>query len=204
MTELKLIYFNAKGLAELSRWMLKYAKIPFTDERVEKADWPERKKAIPGGKLPVLEVEGKMLPQSLAIARFVAKKAGLLPEDPLHAAFCDAVVETLRDVIVDMFKIKNAEDKSEEEKKKILKEEYMPNTLFPLLERLDKRLGDKEWFIGDQISWADFAIARTMEGLFSHMPDLATKFPKIKAHTDKVQNLPGVKEWIATRPDTPS
>lgn len=54
----------------------------------------------------MLEVNGKQLPQSLAIARFLAIKAGLVPEDPLHAAFCDALVETLRDVVIDMFRIK--------------------------------------------------------------------------------------------------
>lgn len=56
--------------------------------------------------MPVLEVEGKVLPQSIAIARFLAAKGGLLPEDPLQSAFCDAVVETLRDVIIDIFRIK--------------------------------------------------------------------------------------------------
>lgn len=53
-----------------------------------------------------------------------------------------------------------------------------------------------------QITWADIAIARTMEGIFGEMPDLADKYPKLKAQTEKVQNLPGIKEWRETRPDT--
>lgn len=45
MPEYKLIYFNARGRAEISRWIMAYGNIPYTDERVEKADWPERKKS---------------------------------------------------------------------------------------------------------------------------------------------------------------
>lgn len=44
-------------------------------------------------------VDEKPLPQSQAIARFIAKEAGLMPEDNLDAAYCDALVDTVRDVM---------------------------------------------------------------------------------------------------------
>lgn len=45
MPELKLVYFNARGRAELARWILAYGDMAYTDERIEKKDWPERKKS---------------------------------------------------------------------------------------------------------------------------------------------------------------
>jgi glutathione S-transferase len=39
----KLTYFNGRGLAETSRYLLKYGGIDFEDVRVEHADWPQLK-----------------------------------------------------------------------------------------------------------------------------------------------------------------
>lgn len=44
-----------------------------------------------------------------------------------------------------------AEGKSEEEKKKTITEEYVPNTLNPVLDRINKRLEGKEWIISDKV-----------------------------------------------------
>lgn len=60
--------------------------------------------AISGGKLPVLLVKEYTLPQSLAIARFVAKKGGLVPENDLEAAFVDALADTLYELMTEYYK----------------------------------------------------------------------------------------------------
>jgi glutathione S-transferase len=47
----------------------------------------------------VLEVDGKMLAQSHAIARFVAKKHGLAGKDAWEAALCDQFVDATVDLL---------------------------------------------------------------------------------------------------------
>ncbi|XP_071528349.1 hematopoietic prostaglandin D synthase-like [Panulirus ornatus] len=158
MPEYKLIYFNVRGRAEITRWIFEYSGIPYTDERIEKDDWPERKKDIKGGKLPVLMVDGKMLPQSLAIARYVAKEAGLVPEDALQAAYCDALADTAFELLPEWYKFKTSE-KSEEEKKKEFEEVLYPKFLEPIMSRLDKRLQEKEWFVSDKVSPRNFHVS---------------------------------------------
>lgn len=44
-------------------------------------------------------VDGKPLPQSLAIGRYVAKEVGLVPEDNLQAAYCDALADTITEMM---------------------------------------------------------------------------------------------------------
>lgn len=44
MPEYKLTYFNGRGMGELIRWIFLYGNMPFTQERVELSEWPERKK----------------------------------------------------------------------------------------------------------------------------------------------------------------
>lgn len=60
----------------------------------------------PAGKLPLLEIDGKVLNQSLAIGRFLATKAGLVAQDPLDAAYCDAMAETMKELAVAIFDVK--------------------------------------------------------------------------------------------------
>ncbi len=53
--------------------------------------------ATPFSQLPVLEYHGKRLGQSLAIARFLAGKAGLYGRDEVEKASVDAIVDYVSD-----------------------------------------------------------------------------------------------------------
>lgn len=178
-----------------------YGDIPYTDERIEMADWPARKESVPSGKVPVLMIDEKPLPQSMAIARYAAKEAGLVPQDNLHAAYCDAVADTISDVMGEYFKIKFSSS-SEEEKKKKIGEEFVPNNVNPILQRLNKRLTDKQWFVSDQTTWGDLIIGQAFDFLRQENPSLLKAFPNVEAHVEKVLNLPKIKEWISKRPKT--
>ena len=45
--KMKLIYFNARGRAELARLILAQAGEAYDDERIEGADWPKLKPSKP-------------------------------------------------------------------------------------------------------------------------------------------------------------
>ena len=54
--------------------------------------------ATPFGKLPVLEYDGKMLCESIAICRFLARENGLTGPDNWTAAEADMVVDSIMDM----------------------------------------------------------------------------------------------------------
>ncbi|XP_038611198.1 hematopoietic prostaglandin D synthase isoform X2 [Tachyglossus aculeatus] len=76
MPNLKLVYFNLRGRAEIIRYLFAYMDLKYEDQRIEPADWPGIKPLLPFGKIPILEVDGVILHQSLAIARYFAREAG--------------------------------------------------------------------------------------------------------------------------------
>ena len=97
MSTYKLTYFNGRGRAEVSRLIFAAAGQKYEDVRYERAQWPSHKAESPLGQIPYLEVDGTKIPQSLTIARFLAKQFQLAGKDNLEQAKVDAVADTMAD-----------------------------------------------------------------------------------------------------------
>lgn len=50
---------------------------------------------MPFGKVPVLEIDGKIVNQSVAISRYLAKKAGLAGNDEFESLLIDVAVDNI-------------------------------------------------------------------------------------------------------------
>ncbi|CAF3454297.1 unnamed protein product, partial [Rotaria sp. Silwood2] len=87
ISDLKLYYFNLQARGELTRLILAVAGQKYEDIRFDFNQWPEFKSKMILGQCPVLELaDGTQIPQSLAIARYVAREAGLAGSNNLEAA----------------------------------------------------------------------------------------------------------------------
>lgn len=53
---------------------------------------------MPFGKVPVLEIDGKVLNQSTAITRYLSKKAGLAGSDDWESLLIDIAVDNIHDL----------------------------------------------------------------------------------------------------------
>jgi len=94
----KLIYFDGRGRAEAARLIFAQAGVNYEDSRVTHDSWPAMKSTIPLGQLPALQVDGKVLGQSKAICRYLAKQFKLTGKDDWEAALVDAYVDCVDDV----------------------------------------------------------------------------------------------------------
>jgi len=52
----------------------------------------------PWEQLPVLDVDGHRIAQSLAIGRLIAKRHGLAGKDEFETAACDEILDALKDL----------------------------------------------------------------------------------------------------------
>ncbi|KAH9487705.1 hypothetical protein Btru_069428 [Bulinus truncatus] len=92
----KLTSLKGKGEAELIRLLLVVANEPFTDERLTKEEWEERKPSSPYQTLPILSRCRKEWGESGAIVRMLARKLllmGVLNDEHL---IVEATYERLR------------------------------------------------------------------------------------------------------------
>ena len=86
---------------------------------------------MPFGQVPVLEVDGKVLSQSNAIARYIASEHGLTGNDAWDAAVCDQWIDALMDVLhhLVVWKYTGKTQQVKDEARKTLYETALPGFL---------------------------------------------------------------------------
>ncbi|RLN98810.1 hypothetical protein BBJ28_00018997 [Nothophytophthora sp. Chile5] len=193
---IKLTYFDEKGRGELSRLLFAYGGVPFVDERVSHADFPALKPKLPFGLLPVLEVDGTVYAQSMAIARYAAKIAGLYPSDPVEALKANMFSCTLAELegpfVEIVFRTKDETEKAE--KIKTFVDETVPKS-FGALEKLVQG----KFILGDKPSFADLQLFDLVENnLKMGIPTLSLEaFPKLAAVVINVEAEPKIAAYLA-------
>jgi glutathione S-transferase len=204
---LKLYYFNLRARAELIRLIFAATGRSWNDIRIDVAQWPEYKPKMLLGQVPVLELpDGTQIPQSLSIARYVARETGLAGKDNLESAKIDAVVDTQRDMN-DVFHTKVLFEKDENKKAQEL-DKFLAGDLFKYVEQLmnlKKAYSiDTKYFVGNKLSWADLFVYQSIDRVIRAAPQMKDKLDvHFKDTFETVNGNPNIKKYLDERPETP-
>uniref|UniRef100_A0A7S0EYZ1 Glutathione S-transferase n=1 Tax=Hanusia phi TaxID=3032 RepID=A0A7S0EYZ1_9CRYP len=214
----KLTYFNLRGLAEPTRYMLHIAGVEYEDHRYPidvaagfkrpefDADQAKGVFDMNMGRIPLLEVDGQVIGQSRPIARFVARKYGFMGDNDIEAAQVDAAFEHVKDIVDAYQKPRSITD--EAAKKEAIDKWFSTElpTWYGKLEKSIALTSKKDGCsVGSKISLADIGIYYLAIFFFDdkELNKAAwEKHPKVKAVVEAVANHPKVKEWEAKRPNT--
>jgi len=200
---IKLTYFNARGRGEIARLVFAFGGIAYEDNRIEFSDWPALKPKTPYGGLPVLEVDGEMFGQGLAINAFAAQTAGCYGSSPLEKLKIDSIALAREDMLVAITKWHFEAD---EDKKKVEGGKLFGEIIPMYLEKFNtfiKENPKKSGFIvGSKLSLADIVMVEATQMLVEQDAGALDKFPELKALRQKVVDTKGIKEYLAKRPKT--
>lgn len=173
MSQYTLTYFDFDGgRGEPIRIALHAAGIQFEDKRWSFPQFSEGRQQLRFCAVPTLEIDEQMFTQSNALSRYIGKLAGLYPEDPLQALYCDEVLEALEDLnhyVVQTFGLTGEELK----KARIQLMEGRMTIFIKGLSELLKRGGGK-YFSDDKLTIADLKMFAQLKQLVSgnldHIP----------------------------------
>ena len=194
--------------AEVLRVSLYISNIPFEDVRISRDEFINMIKTgfLPNGKrvpfhqLPVIEVDGKIIGQTGAIARYCGKISNLYSNDNINAAKIDQII----DAATDITNIVSPTIREKDEQKKIEDRLLLKNKLLPRwFKYLENILSQEtsEWFVENKMTIADIAMWRLLGWLTSGIIDgipttIVDNYPKLKNIHYRVHHNAKVQEWM--------
>lgn len=189
----------------MSRLIFVVAGVDFEDVRIPDDKWQSLKPKMPFGMLPILEVDGQVICQSKAIARFLAHRFGLVGKTDMENVRLDMIVECLEDSNAPIVKMFLEPDLTKRAAlKKMYAEVQMPEHYRNLENMLKANKGGDGFFIGDKLTWADLYFIHICTRAPIHNIHLDwSKYPKLKALRKRVESIPKIAAHIAQMPDTP-
>jgi len=166
MAEIKLTYFDFRGRGEFLRLMLEAAGAKYTEERIDFADWAEKKKAAPFGTVPYMTYNGKMVGQTMACAYLLAQELGFMGKTNQDAARILEVIGLWEDQLVGGYAkhkfAKTPADKAEFRKKFL---ETDGPKYFGFFEKFLADNGNTGFIVGKSLSLADLYIFEMMQNV---------------------------------------
>ena len=209
--KLILYYFSIPfWRAEVTRLCLYMNDIEFVDHRISDTERDQFKKngQLPNGmiapfcQLPVLEVDGKIVAQTRAIARFCGKLSGMYPPDnDFDAARVDQIIEAAQDINY----IVSISGREKNLEKKLLARERLTKVHLPkwfqFLENLLIENNESDWFVGNSMTIADLSIWGLLGWLTSGLLDGVPKsvldpYKNLIELKNKISQHPKIKEWM--------
>merc|ERR1712088_843335 len=198
MAQIKLTYFNLRARAEPARLVLAYAGAKYDDVRLpapwdNPKPWATLKPTTPYGQCPLLEWDGEVIAQSMAITRFLAAQFGLKGRNNVESAQVDAI----EDVIGVTIKTHFEEDPAAKAAKVA---ELNKTAVLPMLQAVEKRLVSRggQFLVGNNISLADIHLYFFCSEYTT--PPMLTATPKIADLVRRIGALPNIQRWVRARP----
>merc|ERR1712223_790901 len=191
--------------AEVCRLALHLGKVEFEDKKIK--DFAEFKASgiAPLGQAPILEVDGKVVAQTGAIARYCGKVSGFYPKDDDFAA---AKVDEIIDTATDMTNLIGTTMRMADEKEKLearakLATEKLPK-YFAALERLLSENGSTGFYVGNTMTIADIGMWRMLGwfkgGALDGVPkEIFDKYALVLEHYNSIDAHPEIRTWMETR-----
>jgi glutathione S-transferase len=222
----ELKYFDARGVAEVIRFIFAVAEQNYVDTRFsisfgKPGDFstiirPEFDKAkasgeldLACGKAPVLYADGvPTMGQSKAIERYLAKRFGLMGSSDEEAGVIDALCENVRD-IKDAYNAAKRKPEGEERDQAV--KTFFDETLVKWCKDTEKSLptARSDFLVGSLISLADLTwfnfVGVEDKPFFDNVEGARKGFadcPRIKKAMLACSANTALKQWIAKRPKT--
>ena len=200
MSNVKLHYFQGKGLGEQVRLMLWEAGVQYEERYVDTREKLEALRAnneLLFQQLPLLEIDGLKLVQSGAIVRYIARKYNLYGKSAADQVHCDMLADGIRDMLG---KLTGYPFQTDKEAFKAQIRPLIPRYLNCFTSYLSKN-NNKEmqgFLLGDTITFPDITLFDVLERIAEIFPNLMSEYPYIESFHARMLSRDGIKKLYSS------
>nr|P27014.1 RecName: Full=S-crystallin 2 [Octopus vulgaris]CAA46512.1 glutathione S-transferase [Octopus vulgaris] len=213
MPSYTLHYFNHRGRAEICRMLFAAAGVQYNDRRVDCSEWTGMRNQMPCSMMPMLEIDNRhQIPQSMAIARYLAREFGFHGRNNLDMARVDFISDCFYDILDDYLRMYHDKDGrmmfqrsydngSSSERRMRFQETC--RRILPFMERtLEMRNGGNQFFMGDQMTMADLMCYCALENPLTDDTSMLSSYPKLQALRNRVMSHMKMSPYLKSRSST--
>jgi glutathione S-transferase len=213
--EYELYYWpEIQGRGEFVRLALEEAGAPYVDvARLPESEGGgvkallrllrgERKTPLPFAP-PILRVGTLWVAQTSLILQVIAPRLGLAAADEAGRVFCQQLQLTLADLVAEVHDAHHPiasslyyEDQKVEARRRTAS--FLKERVPKFLRYFDGVLGDREWLVGEALSYADLSLFQVLAGLEYAFPHATHATPRLLALADRVAKRPKVAAYLGS------
>lgn len=211
MSQPTLLYFPARGRAEIIRLLLAEAGVEYREHPVGKGTPPHQGRAtdlaalladgtLPFGAVPVWEEPGGFrLAQSQAIAAHLARTHGLAGKGPVEAARCDEWWGAIDDVRAELRKLYTTPAGQRAALRAELRTAILPRWLGHLDRLLRTNGGGAGFAVGEGVTVADLALYYLLEMLRDNgFGEAVDRYPALAAFAARIAARPRIAAYLSS------
>jgi len=199
MAELKLAYWDIRGLAEPIRYLLHATGKTFEDKRyalTDKGDqWfnvdkPKLAAVTDFPNLPCYKDGDLILTQSLCIMRHLARKHGFVAKNDQDLIRVERAEQQAVDMRTAVVRLAHNHTNFDEE---LVKRKEALGKDLPLVEKF---LGDRKFVAGDYLTYADLLYYDALDFSRLLVPEVFAPFKVIADYLKRIENVQGIKAYM--------
>lgn len=198
-----LTYFQGRGRAELTRLMLEVCGITYQERTITKALLDQLRE---GGELffqqlPLLELDGMKLVQSVAMVRYIARTHDMYGSSPVEAYQCDMIADGLADLKEHFIKFADYQQRKEDPQ---AYDSMLKGKLPRYLSAMEKQLSrngksDTALFlVGNKLSHADVALLEVLELVEEQYPGVVREYPLLARFHHRMREMDRVRDYLSS------
>lgn len=196
----RLTYWNKRGRGEQVRLLLQELDAPYEDVHIDRKQILELKKAgasvLYFGSIPMLEDGDFRLCQSAVILSYLARKHGIMPENPQASARADAMVLGAEDLRMRYFEL-FGEDAAQ--KQRAFVEGPLAERWLPSFEgHLEINDSDRH-FVGSSLTHADIAVFDVLDSLLTWVAGVTLDgYPRLATFQKSMAERPRIASYLSS------
>ena len=193
----KLFYFLGRGRAETTRWMLSINEINFINVPINTPEDLLKLRntgKLPFDQMPLLEINGMYLSQSVAMVKYLARLGGYYGSNDKEALYCDMFAGAISDFAETAMQAPFQPSNN-------LALETLRNRFQKFSPKFELRIKENgnDLCVGNKITFADILLTEALNSYIEWIPNLLNGSRILSSLYERIMNEKAIKSYLNSK-----